>query len=125
MVGRTAYGRKGVLKYTPQVCKNQIVTASRLGTVLDMRPQPRITLTTNNDPKFTASDTNDPKFAATPKQPLKITNKPRLSMVPCRHLIEPIRYDRVIRLKRRTEMTQTNAIAIDIHEYASIHIDTP
>ena len=125
MVGRNAYGRKGVLKYTPQVCKNQIVTACRLGTALDMRPQPRINFTTNNDPKFTASDTNDPKFAATPKRPLKITNKPRLSMVPCGHLIEPILYDRVIRHKLRPEMTQINAIVMDIHDYTSIHIDTP
>ena len=125
MVGRNAYGRKGVLKYTPQVCKNQIVTACRLGTVLDMRPQPRITLTTNNDPKFTASDTNDPKFAATPKLPLKITNTPRHSMVQCWHLIKPILYDGVIRHKRRPEMTQIKAIAMDIHEYACIHIDTP
>ena len=34
-----------VLKYTPQVCKNQIVAACRLVTVLDMRPP-----TANNCP---------------------------------------------------------------------------
>ena len=122
---RNACGRKGVLKYTPQVCKNQIVTACRLSTVLDMRPHPQITLTNNNDPKFTASDTNDPKFAATPKRPLKITIKPRHSMVPCWHLLEPILYDRVIRHKLRPGLAQTKAIAMDIHEYASIHIIIP
>ena len=53
--------------------KNQIVTAGRLVTVLDMRPQPRGTRTNNNDSKFAAPSTNDPMFAATPKQPLKIT----------------------------------------------------
>ena len=40
-----------VFKYTVKVCKNQIVTASRLVTVLDMRPQTRGTLTNNNDLK--------------------------------------------------------------------------
>ena len=52
-----------VFKYTRKVRKNQIVTAGRLVTVLDMHPQLRGTRTNNNDPKF----------AATPKQPLKIT----------------------------------------------------
>ena len=42
---------KGVFKYTVKVCKNQIVTAGRLVTVLDMRPQTRGTLTNNNDSK--------------------------------------------------------------------------
>ena len=40
-----------MFKYTPKVCKNQIVTAGRLVTALDMRPQPRVTLTNNNNPK--------------------------------------------------------------------------
>ena len=51
MVGRHDYERKGVFKYTMKVCKNQIVTAGRLVTVLDMRPQPRGTPTNNNDLK--------------------------------------------------------------------------
>ena len=40
-----------LFKYTIKVRKNQIVTAGRLVTVLDMRPQPRGTRTNNNDSK--------------------------------------------------------------------------
>ena len=40
-----------MFKYTIKVRKNQIVTAGRLVTVLDMRPQPRGTRTNNNDSK--------------------------------------------------------------------------
>ena len=43
--------RVKLFKYTMKVCKNQIVTAGRLVTVLDMRPQPRGTPTNNNDLK--------------------------------------------------------------------------
>ena len=32
------HNNETMLKYTPQVCKNQIVTAGRLFTVLDMHP---------------------------------------------------------------------------------------
>ena len=42
-------------QYTPKVCKNQVVTAGCLLTVLDMRPSTTNNPTRNNDPKFTAS----------------------------------------------------------------------
>ena len=40
---------------TQKVCKNQVVTAGCLLTVLDMRPSTTNNPTSNNDPKFTAS----------------------------------------------------------------------
>ena len=55
MVGHNVYKWKGVFKYTPKVCKNQVVMAGRLLTVLDMRPSTTNNPTSNNDPKFTAS----------------------------------------------------------------------
>ena len=54
LVGRYVYKRKGVFKYTPKGCKNQIVTAGRLLAILDMRPSTTINPTSNQDPKFTA-----------------------------------------------------------------------
>ena len=55
MVGRPINGCKGVLPYAPKVCKNQIVTASCLHTILDMRPSTTNNPTSNQDPKCTAS----------------------------------------------------------------------
>ena len=54
LVGLYVYEQKGVFKYTPKGCKNQIVTAGRLLTVLDMRPSTTSNTTSNQDPKFTA-----------------------------------------------------------------------
>ena len=58
MVGCTVCERKGVFKYPPRKgCKIQIVTASRLCTVLDMRPSTSNNPTSNQDPNFTALPT--------------------------------------------------------------------
>ena len=54
LVGRYVCKRKGVFKYTPKECKNQIVTAGRLLAVLDMRYSTMSNPTSNQDPKFTA-----------------------------------------------------------------------
>ena len=47
--------KKGwMFEYAPIGCKNQIVTATRPHTILDMRPSTMNNPTSNQDPKFTA-----------------------------------------------------------------------
>ena len=54
LVGLYVYEWMGVFKYTPKGCKNQIVMAGCLLTVLDMSPSTTSNTTSNQDPKFTA-----------------------------------------------------------------------
>ena len=46
-----------VFKYTKKGCKNQIVTAGRLLTILDMCPSTTSNTTSNKDPKLMAPST--------------------------------------------------------------------